>query len=91
MQDTLAALEIDAALNAKGPELMRGLLQRRKLAMTFGLWDPQAHGYVIRAGLAAVLEFYYRYGLAPGSQTPLLRAEKHPWVLISPWQGHSAK
>ncbi|CAL5230034.1 g13479 [Coccomyxa viridis] len=58
--DTLAALEIDAAMRAKGPELMSGLLQRRKLAMVFRLWDPQARGCVNRAAMAAVLEFYYR-------------------------------
>lgn len=60
MQDNLAALEIDAALQAKGPELMNGLLQRRRLAMLFQLWDPQARGGVSRLALAAVLEFYYR-------------------------------
>ena len=60
MQDNLAALEIDAALQAKGPELMNGLLQRRRLAMLFRLWDPQARGGVSRLALAAVLEFYYR-------------------------------
>lgn len=68
MQDTLAALEVDAALQAKGPELMSGLLQRRKLAMTFQLWDPQARGCVNRAAVAAVLEFYYRQGVAPDAQ-----------------------
>ena len=60
VQDTLAALEIDAAMRAKGPELMSGLLQRRKLAMVFRLWDPEARGCVNRAAMAAVLEFYYR-------------------------------
>ena len=59
-QDNLAALEIDAALQAKGPELMNGLLQRRRLAMLVRLWDPQACGGVSRLALAAVLEFYYR-------------------------------
>ena len=63
MQDNLAALEIDAALQAKGPELMNGLLQRRRLAMLVRLWDPQARGGVSRLALAAVLEFYYRCSL----------------------------
>ena len=39
---------------------MNGLLQRRRLAMLFRLWDPQARGGVSRLALAAVLEFYYR-------------------------------
>ena len=39
---------------------MSGLLQRRKLAMIYRLWDPQARGCVNRAAIAAVLEFYYR-------------------------------
>lgn len=59
-QDNLAALEIDAALQANGPELMNGLLQRHRLAMLFRLWDPQGRGGVSRLALAAVLEFYYR-------------------------------
>ncbi len=60
MQDTKASLEVDAAVEAKGPELMNGLLQSRKLRMIFRLWDPQARGYVNRAAIAAVLEYYYR-------------------------------
>lgn len=64
MQDILAALEIDAALQAKGPELVNGLLQQRKLAMVFKLWDPQARGSVNRAAIAAVLEFFYRQAWA---------------------------
>lgn len=60
MQDTQAALEVDAAVEAKGPELMNGLLQSRKLGMIFRLWDSQARGYVNKAAIAAVLEFYYR-------------------------------
>ena len=39
---------------------MSGLLQQRKLAMAFRLWDPQGRGCVSRVAMAAVLEFYYR-------------------------------
>ena len=60
MQDRLAALEVDAALGTKSPELMNGLLQRRKLAMIYQLWDPQALGGVNRSAMAAALEFCYR-------------------------------
>lgn len=56
----MAAVEIDAALQAKGPELLNGLLQRRKVALTFRLWDPMGRGLVNRAALAAVLEYFYR-------------------------------
>ena len=90
MQDTRAALEIDAALQAKGPELMSGLLQWRQLAMTFRLWDPQARGCVNRAAITAVLEFYYRRGCAPDAQpSPPNRTIAVPRPMCL-WQGPEA-
>ena len=41
---------------------MNGLLQCRELALVFRLWDPQGHGRVNRAAVAAVLEYFYRQG-----------------------------
>ena len=59
---------------------MNGLLQRRKLALVFKLWDPQGRGRVNHTAVAAVLEYFYRQGQHLITLKPGLR---HTLVFIS--------
>ncbi len=46
-------------MHASGSELMNGLLQRRKQAMAFRLWDPAARMWIGRRRFALTLQSYY--------------------------------